>query len=145
MRVKNGLENPWELILSRPYLSEMALEFRDPRKRLVWSQALFEGGNTIRLWNEAVELKMAFLTACSLKEGQRVALLGKFCEECGLSQVIQSLVGREGKLSTEEILPNALTSIRNPSFTKQRFQWDFSNLDSLPDQSLDHQLVHICL
>src|SRR4030067_1602974 len=105
------LENPWELILSRPYLNDMALVYKDPQKRYVWSEALFEGGNTLRLWNEAAELKVALLAACALKNGQRILLTGKFCLESGLFSAVNSLLEPGGDLPVNEIYPKVLESL----------------------------------
>ena len=38
-------------------------------KIIKWCQAFFYSGNTLRLWNEAVELNVALLAACGLREG----------------------------------------------------------------------------
>jgi SAM-dependent methyltransferase len=141
MNLNNGLENPWKLILSRPYLSEMALTFQDLHKRAVWSQALFEGGNTLKLWNEAVELKIALLAVCAVEKGQRLALIGKYCEESGFAPAVRSIIGPGGNLSVEEVLPGAFASIKTPPVPGRAFQWDFPYLDSLPQKSLDRVIL----
>ncbi|OGO17790.1 MAG: hypothetical protein A2Z15_05060 [Chloroflexi bacterium RBG_16_50_11] len=131
------LENPWELILSRPYLNDMALVYKDPQKRYVWSEALFEGGNTLRLWNEAAELKVALLAACALKNGQRILLTGKFCLESGLFSAVNSLLEPGGDLPVNEIYPKVLESLR----LSGKLQWDFNYFDSLPEGSIDRVIL----
>ncbi|MFC1945665.1 methyltransferase domain-containing protein [Chloroflexota bacterium] len=134
--------NPWELILSRPYLNEMAREFGEAGKRGRWCRATFEGGNTLRLWNEAVELKLALLSACSPQKGQQIALLGKYTGESGLAPALSSLVGQKGSLVVEEILPTAMAALEEAgSAHNAQLQWDYDYLDSFAKKSLDRVVL----
>ena len=130
--------DPWDLILKRPHLQELAMEFRSQHKRAMWCRALFEGGNTLRLWNEATELKIAFLTACALQRGQKAVLIGKYAEESGVAPALRSLIGQEDNTGVEEILTPALAALqKSRSASGARLQWDFHYFDSLADKSLD--------
>ena len=73
-----------------------------------YCEAAFFGGNTLRLWNEATNLKQTFLTAGALGKGQKVLLVGKFTEESGLVDTIKQLIGSTGKLTTIDTTQNFL-------------------------------------
>jgi SAM-dependent methyltransferase len=105
-------------------------------------QAFFYAGNTLFLWNEATELKLPFLSACDIEEGQQVFLIGKYTDESGLTPALQSLIGSEGSLKVVEIGQQAINSLLNiDPKPKIKLQWDFDYLDSLPDLSLDRIIL----
>ena len=106
-----------------------------------WCQALFYAGTTLYQWNELPELKAAFLSLCSLEEGMKVAVLGKYVEESGLGPAVQSLVRSAGSLTVEEIGSRVISAFRagSPSGGTQ-LQWDFDYLDRVPDGSL-HRVI----
>lgn len=134
-------EDPWDYL--HPYAAKLfGPDIQNRDKRAVWCKALFCGGNSLHLWNKAVELKIALLSACALREGQRVILIAKYATESGLTGAIRSLLGREGHLIVEEIAAKALASFSqvHPA-TGKRLQWDFKYFDSLPDQSVDRVIL----
>ena len=107
-----------------------------------WCQALFYAGTTLYQWNELPELKAAFLSVCSLGEGMKVAVIGKYVEESGLGPALQSLVRSAGSLTVEEIGSRVIGAFRagSPSGGTQ-LQWDFDYLDRVPDGSLDRVIL----
>ena len=134
-------KDPWDYL--RPAHVEMfGQDLLNPEKRARWCQALFYGGNTLRLWNEAIELKIALLSACALQEGQRVILIGKYADESGLAPALLSLLAPKGHLKVEEIAPQAFAGFSqiDPGAGK-RMQWDFDHFDSLADESLDRVIL----
>lgn len=134
-------ENPWDYL--HPYAAKLfGPDIQNRDKRAIWCKAIFCGGNDLRLWNKAVELKIALLSACALSEGQRVVLIAKYATESGLAGTLRSLLGREGHLTVEEIAHKALASFSqiHPA-TGKRLQWDFKYFDSIPDQSVDRVIL----
>lgn len=130
-------KEPWDYILPA-HVKMFGPDIRDPDKRSLWCQAFFYGGNTLYLWNKAIELKIALLSACALKKGQQGLLISKYSVESGLTEVLRSVLGEEGHLSVKEILPEALASFSKiHSTTGKGLQWDFSYFNSLRDESLD--------
>jgi SAM-dependent methyltransferase len=95
----------------------------DTNIRDQYCEAAFFGGNTLRLWNEATDLKQNFLTAGALINGQKVLLVGKFIEESGLVGTIKQLIGSTGKLTAIDTTQDFLDGVRTP---KAIFQWNFS-------------------
>ena len=134
-------KNPWDYLL--PYaVTVFGPDVLNKEKRAAWCKAMFCAGSTLCLWNRAVELKLALLSACALREGQRVLLIGKYANESGLASAIGSLLGGEGSLRIEEIASKALVSFSEVHpVTGKRLQWDFSNFDSLPDKSVDRVIL----
>ncbi len=107
-----------------------------------WCRTLFYGGTTLYLWNEATELKIAFLSALSLQEGQGVFLIGKYADESGLTPALKSLLGQRGQITIEEIGPQAVAAFSAVKPTPgTKLQWNFNCLDSLPDRSLDRVIL----
>jgi SAM-dependent methyltransferase len=102
-----------------------------------YCEAAFFGGNTLRLWNEAIDLKVNFLTASALYNGQKVLLVGKFIEEGGVIAAINHLIGSTGELTFIDTTQNFLDGIRTP---KAVLQWDFS-YGNLPDNSYDRIIL----
>jgi SAM-dependent methyltransferase len=89
-----------------------------------------------------VELKIALLSACALREEQRVILIAKYANESGLAGALRSLLGQEDQLVVEEIAPKALASFSQiHSTTGKRLQWDFKYFDSLPEKSVDRVIL----
>lgn len=130
--------DPWDPYYVQPYyLDTFGKDLGDPEKRAIWCKACFYAGNTLRLWNQAVELKIAFLAACSVQEGQKVALLGKYISESGLAPALQSLLGKS-QLEVVDISASALTNI---SQTPSKLQWDFHYFDTMPEESLDKVIL----
>ena len=134
-------EDPWDYL--HPYAAKLfGPDIQNRDKRAIWCKAIFCGGNYLCLWNKAVELKIALLSACALSEGQRVILIAKYATESGLARALRSLLGREGHLTVEEIAPKALASFSQiyPA-TGKRLQWDFKYFNSMPDQSIDRVIL----
>jgi len=134
-------EDPWDYL--HPYAAKLfGPDIQDPDKRAAWCKALFIAGNSLRLWNRAAELKMALLSACALREGQKVLLIAKHGGESGVAGAIRSLLGQSGHLTVEEIAPDAFASFSqiHPE-TGKKLQWDFNYFDSLPDQSVDRVIL----
>lgn len=140
---KTSQKEPWDYLLNLPdRIKRSGLDTADLDKRAIWCQSIFYGGNTLRLWNEATELKIALLSACALKEGQRIILIGKYADESGIAQALRSLLGREGYMSVEEIGPQAVAAFQKiHSAPGTQLQWDFNYFDSLPDESLDRVIL----
>jgi SAM-dependent methyltransferase len=134
-------KDPWDYVT--PYAVKLfGSDMLDQKKRAIWCKALFCGGNYLHLWNKAVELKLALLSACALKERQRVILIAKYGNESGLVDALHSLLGREDHLTVEEIAPKALASLSQIYCTTgKRLQWDFNCFDSVPDQSVDRVIL----
>lgn len=106
------------------------------------SQAFFYAGNTLFLWNEATELKPAFLAACSVEKGQNVLVIGKYLDESGLLPALKSLAGPGNNLKTVEIGQRAVDALRNAaSASGKKLQWGFDYLDSVPENSLDRIIL----
>jgi SAM-dependent methyltransferase len=107
-----------------------------------WCQAIFYSGTTLYLWNEVPELKAAFLSACSVKAGHRVLLVGKYTDETCLAPALRSLVGATGDLAVEEIGGRVIQAFAtgSPSSGTQ-LQWEFDYLDPLPDEGLDRVIL----
>jgi SAM-dependent methyltransferase len=134
-------EDPWDYL--HPYAAKLfGPDIQNRDKRAIWCKAIFCGGNDLRLWNKAVELKIALLSTCALSGGLRVILIAKYATESGLARALRSLLGREGHLTVEEIAPKALASFSqiHPA-TGKRLQWDFKYFDSIPDQSVDRVIL----
>jgi SAM-dependent methyltransferase len=134
-------KNPWDYLL--PYaVNVFGPDVLNKEKRAAWCNAMLCAGSTLCLWNRAVELKLALLSACSLREGQKVLLVGKYANESGLAAAIGSLLGRDGNLKIEEIAPKALVSLSevHPA-TGKRLQWNFSYFDAVPDESVDRVIL----
>lgn len=134
-------KNPWDYLL--PYaVSAFGPDVLNKEKRAVWCRAMLCAGSTLYLWNKAVELKLALLSACALRHGQTVLFIGKYANESGLAAAIDSLLGSDGNLTIEEIAPKALASFSevHPA-TGKRVQWDFSCFDSVPDKSVDRVIL----
>ena len=112
-------------------------EIFDAAIRDQFCEAIFFGGNTLRLWNEAVDLKKTFLTASALANGQKVLLVGKFTQESGLVDTIQQLIGSSGELTTIDTTQKFLDGVRTP---KAILQWNFS-FSSLPVNSFDRVIL----
>jgi len=134
-------EDPWDYL--HPYAAKLfGPDIQNREKRAIWCKAIFCGGNYLHLWNKAIELKMALLSACALREGQRVLLIAKYANASGLAGALRSLLGREGHLRVEEIAPKALASfsqIHPP--TGKRQQWEFNYFNPMPDQSVDRVIL----
>lgn len=109
----------------------------DLDKRSLWCQAYFYAGSTLGLWNEAVELKMALLTSCSISEGQNIILIAKYGEESGFSPALVSLVGTKDRMTIKEIGPAVLEAFRQIRNSGKWPSLDFNYFDSLPDKSID--------
>lgn len=107
-----------------------------------WCRAIFYAGTTLYLWNEIPDVKAAFLSECSVNEGQSVFLIAKYADESGLAPALRSLVGKPGNLVVEEIGDLAITALTNASTAPgTKLQWDFDCLDSVPDRSLDRVIL----
>ncbi len=107
-----------------------------------WCRALFYAGTALYLWNEAAELKVAFLSALSLEEGQKVFLVAKYADESGLTPALKSLLGEKGQITTEEIGQRAVAAFAEVKpVSGPKLQWDFHCLDVLPDSSLDRVML----
>ncbi|MFX1266275.1 MAG: methyltransferase domain-containing protein, partial [Promethearchaeota archaeon] len=131
----------WDYIVPEK-INVFGPDLADPDKRALWCLALFYGGNTLRLWNEATELKIALLSACSLQEGQRIILIGKYADESGITQALHSLIGQKGHMSLEEIGSQAMAAFQNiRTASSAQLQWDFNYFDSLPDESVDRVIL----
>jgi hypothetical protein len=102
------------------YADIIGPEIFDPATRDQFCEAFFFGGNTLRVWNEATDLKKNFLQGSSLANGQKVLLVGKFIDESGLTAVIKSLIGPTGELTT---IPDI--SHYNPAENKRKPTWQF--------------------
>jgi len=134
-------EDPWDYL--HPYAAKLfGPDIQNPNKRAAWCRALFFAGNSLRLWNRAAELKIALLSACALREGQKVFLIAKHGAESGIVEALRSLIGREDLLIVEEVASRALASFSqiHPA-TGRKLQWDFKYFDSLPDKSLDRVIL----
>jgi SAM-dependent methyltransferase len=94
------------------------------------------------LWNGAAELKIALLSACALREGQKILLVAKHGVESGFVGAVSSLIGQEDHLIVEEIASKASDSFAqiHPA-TGKKLQWDFGYFDSLPDESFDRVIL----
>jgi SAM-dependent methyltransferase len=141
MQKKSIGEDPWDFVLP-VHVKMFGSELLSPDKKAIWCKAFFCGGSTLHLWNKAVELKLTLLSACALKGGQRVVLIGKYCAESGLVQALRSLLSQKDLLVVEEIAPQALAAFPqiHPA-TGKRLQWNFNYFDSLPDESLDRVIL----
>lgn len=127
-----------------------------------WCRALFYAGTTLYLWNEAPELKAAFLSACSIEEGMKVFLIAKYADESVLAPAVRSLVGSAGTLTVEEIGPRAIAAVQalgaapeaaaapheaapaaDPGAPRAGgpLQWEFNYLEDVPDGSLDRVIL----
>lgn len=134
-------KQPWEYILPR-HIERFGPDMENPDKRSIWCQAFFYGGSTLRLWNEAADLKIALLSASALQEGQRVILIGKYATESGLAPALHSLLGQTGHMVVEEIGAQAVAAFSKiHSAPGKRLQWDFNYFASLPDGSLDRVIL----
>jgi ubiquinone/menaquinone biosynthesis C-methylase UbiE len=117
-------------------------EVGDPEKQAIGFQALFYGGTTLRLWNEAIELKIVLLSASALKKGQNVFLIGKYADESGITEAVRSLIGPKGRLSVEEVGEQAVDVFQKAHTTPgTKLMWDFHQLDSVPEDSLDRVII----
>jgi SAM-dependent methyltransferase len=112
-------------------------EIFDAEIRDQYCEAAFFGGNTLRLWNDAVDLKKDFLAASALANGQKVLLVGKFVEESGLVATVKSLIGATGELTTVDTTQEFLDAVRTP---KALLQWDFS-FNDLAANSYDRVIL----
>jgi SAM-dependent methyltransferase len=112
-------------------------EIFDAAIRDQYCEAAFFGGNTLRLWNDAIDLKNNFLTASALVNGQRVLLVGKFIKESGLVDTINQLIGSTGELTTIDTTQTFLDGVRTP---KAILQWNFS-FSHLPANSYDRVIL----
>jgi len=87
----------WDYV--RPAHVEMfGPDIINPEKRARWCQAFLSGGNILSLWNQALELKLTLLSACALKEGQNVMLIGQHADESGIVSALRSLLGEWGEV-----------------------------------------------
>jgi SAM-dependent methyltransferase len=109
----------------------------DPEIRDQYCEAAFFGGNTLRLWNDATDLKKHFLTGSALADGQTVLLVGKFIEESGLLDAVKSLIGAAGEVTTVDTTQKFLDGVRKP---KAVLQWDFS-FEDRPAKSYDRVIL----
>ena len=109
-----------------------------PEKIALWSLAFFYAGNFLRLWNEAVEIKMALLTAGSFNEGQNVVLIGKYADDSGITSAIRSLTGENGTLKLFEVGPQFLKGFKYVEGVEGKWpKWDFDYSRDLPAASVD--------
>ena len=81
MKVTKPRSNPWDSILSLDRPKRTGLDPVQLQRRNIWSQAIFCGGTSLSLWNQAVELKVALLSACALNQGQKIMVIGKYADE----------------------------------------------------------------
>jgi SAM-dependent methyltransferase len=112
-------------------------EIFDPATRDQFCEAGFFGGNTLRLWNEATDLKKRFLAASALSRGHRVLLVGKFAQETGLVGTIRQLIGPTGALTAIDTTQPFLDGVRSP---RAVLQWNFS-FRHLPPGAFDRVIL----
>ncbi len=112
-------------------------EIFDAAIRDQFCETAFFGGNTLRLWNEAIDLKQNFLAGSALRNGQKVLLAGKFTEESGLASAIKQLIGSTGELTTIDTTQQFLDGVRSP---KAILQWNFS-FSNLPTNNFDRVIL----
>jgi hypothetical protein len=105
-------------------------------------RAIYYAGTTLYLWNKNTDLKVAFLSACAIKEGQTAFLISKYGGESGLTAALQSLIGESGSLTVKEIGQQAIDAFANLYSTKRnKLRWNFDYLDFLPDCGLDKLIL----
>jgi len=106
-------------------------------------QAMLFAGSTSYMWNQAPELKAAFLAVCSLEEGMDVLLMGKFLEESGLVAAMESILRSWGNLRVVELAPQAVAAWQTAGAGVKRppLKWDFRYLDDVADGSLDRVVL----
>jgi len=132
---------PWDVVLPN-HVEMFGPGILDTGKRETWCRAFLYAGTTLRLWNEAPELKTALLAACALKDVNRVMLVCKYGEESGLIPALQSLLSPECELITREIGRQAMDAITGKrASSANRFQWDFDYFDNLADSSVDRVIL----
>jgi len=119
------------------YADVVGPEIFDAAIRDQYCEAAFFGGNTLRLWNDAIDLKQNFLTASALVNGQKVLLVGKFTEESGLVGTIKQLIGSTGELTAIDTTQKFLDGVRTP---KAILQWNFS-FRHLPTNRFDRVIL----
>src|SRR4030042_2797522 len=112
-------------------------EIFDAAVRDQYCEAAFFGGNPLRLWNDAIDLKQNFLTASALANGQKVLLVGKVTEESGLVGTIKQLIGSTGELTTIDTTQKFLDAVRT---RKAILQWNFS-FRHLPTNRFDRVIL----
>ncbi len=118
-------------------IAQHGADIADPANRARWCRAYLFGGNTLRLWNEATELKMSLLTAASLAKNHNVALVGKYARESGIEGAVRSLV-QDGQVTVQEIGTQAVASLEDRG---SPLVWDFTCLDAFPATSLDRVIL----
>ena len=130
------VQDPWSPKYVQPYYFEMfGKQIGDPEIRARWCKACFYAGNALRLWNQAVELKIAFLAASCLESGHKTLLLGEHLADSGLEAALRSLAK---EIITVDISSHTLSKLlASPA----SLQWDFDTLDKLPDASIDRIIL----
>lgn len=131
-----SVQDPWDPKYVQPYYLEMfGDQLADADVRARWCKACFYAGNALRQWNQAVELKIAFLAACSIKAGHKIFLLGEHLAESGLGAALGSL--------TKDVtaLDISAQSLSNLLASPASLQWDFDALEKLPDASFDRIIL----
>ena len=130
------VEDPWSKKYVLPYYLEMFGEqIADPEIRTKWCKACFYAGNALRLWNQASELKMAFLNVCSIKPDHRTLLIGEHLAESGVEAALRSVTKN---IQTDDISMQALSYLMD---SPAGLQWRFHMLDNLPDASIDRIIL----
>lgn len=133
---RQSVEDPWSSKYVLPYYKEIfGNQIFDPEIRAKWCKACFYAGNALRLWNQALELKIAFLTACSLKSDHKTLLIGEHLAESGVEPALRSIVEH---IETNDISSQALSKLMDKP---AGLQWDFHMLDKLPDDSIDRLIL----
>ncbi|MFC1846188.1 methyltransferase domain-containing protein [Chloroflexota bacterium] len=132
---------PWEVVLPN-HIEMFGTEILDAGKRAAWCRAFFYAGTTLRLWNEAPELKAALLSACALKDVTRLVLICKYGEESELVPALQSLLPSDCEMEVREIGRQAMDVFSNlTSSSDNQLQWDFDYFDTLADGSVDRVIL----
>lgn len=134
-------KDPWDYVLPS-HLERYGNDIADPDRRAILCQAIFYAGNTLRLWNEATELKIALLSACALQKGQNIVVICKYGDESGLVPALKSLIGPKGSITLEEIGAQAMAAFSQIRSTPgAKLQWNFDYFDSLKNESVDRVIL----
>jgi len=131
-----ALQDPWSPKYVQPYYLDMfGHQIADTEIRARWCKACFYAGNGLRQWNQAVEVKIALLAACSLEPGHKTFLLGEHLVESGLKTALGSLAK---DIKAVDISSLSLSKLLESPAT---IQWDFDILDRIPNASLDRMIL----
>ena len=97
--------NPWDWLQPHDY-ARLGDVIRDPQEQTRWCRAVMLGGLPF-MWNRASVVKDLVYNKLTLRDGDRVLVIGESVESCGFIDDIRARIGSRGDLRVIDITDEA--------------------------------------